>query len=88
MSLGFPEKHQENYQVTSTIANGKNSIEKEKKRKKAQKAKQSVFLFSLLMTSVCAVTAGTIFSNEIMPLFGSFVQPCACHHLAAIVHMC
>lgn len=66
----------------------KTVLKRKKKEKKAQKAKQSVFLFSLLMTSVCAVTAGTIFSNEIVPLFGSFVQPCACHHLAAIVHMC
>jgi len=46
---------------------------KKKHNKKAQKAKGSVFLFSLLMASVCAMTAGTIFSDEIVPLFGSSV---------------
>lgn len=49
---------------------------KKKHNKKAQKAKGSVFLFSLLMASVCAMTAGTIFSDEIVPLFGSCLAMC------------
>lgn len=41
MSLGFPEKQKENHQVIYTIANGKNSIKREKKNttKKHRKPK-------------------------------------------------